>query len=397
MPTDGITMAEILLALVPALVAGVVLTPVIRRLALRLGAIDHPGARSVHAAPVPYMGGLALFGAFVVGLVGFWLLRRPDLTPGNPARLLGLVLGGLIVVCVGLIDDLGPFWTRRVPWLADREGRGLRPSVKLAAETGAALVLIAFGVHIGGIHRPLTPATAPNAYLGFATWLSYAITVLWVVAITNAVNLIDGLDGLAAGVSAIACVTLLAVVLPLLSGGAHLAVLGCAALLGACLAFLPWNFHPARVFMGDAGALFLGFALSAVSIVGMNPTKEATVLTVAVPALAMGLPVFDTLMAIVRRFRRGQRVAVADRAHTHHRLLDLGLGHRDAVLALYVVSGWLGVSALAIGRSAAWVGGGILLFVVLSGILVVRLARRVAARAARNVATGSAHSTSLQL
>ena len=378
---------DILLACLPALAAGIIVTPLVRRLALRVGAVDHPGARSIHSSPVPYMGGLALLISFLVGIGAVWALHRPSVLPSDPVRLVGVALGGLIIVGVGLVDDLGRFWATRLPLLADHEGRGLRPAVKVAAEIVAALVLIRFGVQIPGIHQPFG-----HRYLSFG-WFSYPITILWVVGLTNAVNLIDGLDGLAAGVAAIACVTLLAVTLPLVSWGPSLAVVGGAALLGACLAFLPWNFHPARIFMGDAGALFLGFVLSSVSIMGMHPTKDATLLTVAVPTLAMGLPVFDTLLAILRRFRSGQQMAVADRAHTHHRLLDLGLGQRDAVVLLYVASGWLGVSAVAIGRSGAWLGGGILLFVLLSSAVVARLVGRLG----RRRTTSPARTTSVQL
>ena len=379
---------DILMAFLPALATGLILTPVVRRMAIRVGAVDHPGARSIHSTPVPYLGGLALLVAFLVGIGAVWALHRPSILPSEPARLVGVATGGLIIVAVGLVDDLGRFWSGRLAFLADREGRGLRPAVKVAAEVGAALVLMGFGVRIQDIHQPFG-----HGYLPFGGWLSYPVTILWVVGITNAVNLIDGLDGLAAGVAAIASVTLLAVTLPLVAWGPSLAVVGCAALLGACLAFLPWNFHPARIFMGDAGALFLGFVLSSVSIISMHPTKDATLLTVVVPTLAMGFPVFDTLLAILRRLRSGKQMAVADRAHTHHRLLDLGLGQRDAVVLLYVASGWLGVSAVAIGRSGAWLGGGILLFVLLSSAVVARLVGRLG----RRRTTPPARATSIQL
>ena len=381
-------LSDILFALLPALAAGVLLTPLIRRGALRIGAVDRPGARSVHAKPVPYLGGLALAGAFTIGVAVSWAAHRPWRGPAHPSELLGIVLGALIVMAVGLVDDLGGFWAKRLPFLADHEGRGLRPSVKIAAEVLATLVLMRFGVRIAGINRPFVSG---HHYLPLG-WLSYPLTILWVVGITNAVNLIDGLDGLAAGVSGIAALTLVAVMLPLVAGSPSLAVVGCAALLGACLAFLPWNFHPARIFMGDAGALFLGFVLSTVSIMGMHPTKDATLLTVAVPTVAMGLPVFDTILAILRRFRTGHQVALADRGHTHHRLLDLGLGQRDVVVLLYVASGWLGVSAVAIGRTGAWLGGGILAFVLLSSTVVARLVGRLGRHR-----TGRARATSVQL
>lgn len=382
-------LSDFLLALLPALGAGLVLTPLVRRAALRWGAVDRPGARSVHSRPIPYLGGVALAAAVMIGIAVSWGLHRPWPRPTEP--LLGVVLGGLLVMGVGLVDDLGGFWAKRHPWLADRERRGLRPAVKVAAEVVAALILIRFGVRIPDIHRPFTPG---DAYLLFPGWSSYPITILWVVGITNAVNLIDGLDGLAAGVAAIAALTLLAVTLPLVIGTPSLGLVGCAALLGACVAFLPWNFHPARIFMGDAGALFLGFVLSSVSLMGLHPAKDATLLTVLVPTLAMGVPVFDTLLAILRRFRTGQQMAVADRGHTHHRLLALGLSQRDAVVLLYVASGWLGVSAVAIGRVGAWLGGAILVFVLISSAVVARLVGRLGRRRA---AGRHARASSVQL
>jgi len=360
--------AAFLVAAVVALCA----TPAVRRLALHIGAIDRPGVGHLHQRPVPYLGGIAIFVAFAAA-VGVLLLVAPD--RGDHAQMYGMLLGGLIVVLLGAVDDLGPFWSARLPWLADAEGRGLRPAVKLLGQVGAAAVLCAFGVVMYGIQNPFTPATPDWISFG---WAAYPLTVFWVVAITNGVNLVDGLDGLAAGISSIAAATLL--VVALLSGDMLAAALLCAALLGSCLGFLPWNFHPARIFMGDAGALFLGFGLGAVSVVG--PLKTTTLVALAVPALAIGLPVVDTVLAIARRWSQGRLVGARDQGHVHHRLLDLGLGHRDAVLALYVVSGWLGISALAVERLSPVFGAIVVLFVVISVVLAARLAGILPRRAA---------------
>jgi len=357
-------MGTLLMAFLPAVIVALAVTPAVRRLALRVGAIDRPGAGHIHRRAVPYLGGIGIAAAFTAALLVLLLVHRD---PQDRSAMTGILLGGLIVAVIGVIDDTGEFWASRLPWLADAEGRGLRPAVKLSGQVLAAAVLCPFGVVIYGIQNPFTPAT-PD-WIGFG-WAAYPLTVFWVVAICNAVNLVDGLDGLAAGISSIAAGTLL--VVALLAGNMVGTALLCAALLGASLGFLPWNFHPARIFMGDAGALFLGFALGAVSVVG--PLKSATIVALSVPALAIGLPVLDTVLAIVRRWGAGRMVGTRDHAHVHHRLLAMGLSHRDAVLALYVISGWLGISALAVERVGPLFGAIIVLFVVFSVAMGARLA-----------------------
>lgn len=372
-------MPAILLVFAVAAAAATIGTPAVRRLAWRIGAVDRPGVGHLHRRPIPYLGGMAIFFAFALAVA---VALAWGLDPQEQRPLLGLVCAAGLMLLVGVVDDLGHFWSGRYPWLADREGRGLRPVAKLVGQLLAATMLCLFGIVIHGIQDPLAGNTLD--WLSFG-WLGYPLTVFWVVAVTNAVNWIDGLDGLAAGIASIAAGTLLLVAI--LAGNMAGAALVCAALLGSCLGFLPWNFHPARIFMGDAGALFLGFALGAVSVIG--PLKSATVVALSVPALAIGLPVLDTALAIVRRWRAGQMVGVRDHAHVHHRLLALGLSHRDAVLALYVISGWLGISALAVERVGPLLGAGIVLFVVVSVALAARLAgilpraARLAARAER--------------
>ena len=336
----GRTALASLAGLAAAIAIVLAVTPLVRRLALRIGAVDRPGPRSVHRVPVPYLGGVAIFAGLCAGL-GAVATVRPGVLAGNGLSLIGIALGGLFILALGVADDLGRLWVHRYPWLGDAEGRGLRPAAKLVGEVAAALILCVCGLRIPDIHRPLS--ANPCAYIMFGPVAQYALTVTWVVAITNAVNLIDGLDGLAAGVSAISAGTLL--VVAVLNPTMGLAVVVAAVVLGASAGFLPFNFYPARIFMGDAGALLLGFALSAVSLI--EPLKSPTVVTLALPILALGVPILDTGLAILRRLGRRQLVGSADRAHVHHRLLDLGLGQRDAVLSLYVASGWLGVAALA--------------------------------------------------
>lgn len=329
------------------------LTPAVRALALRVGAVDRPGERSVHGSPVPTFGGLAMYAAFALGVV---------LLVGAGGENRGLLAGGAAILLLGLADDWGKArGFRRPSWLFEREGRGLRPWVKLAGQAVAALILTGFGVQIVMMRLPIVGTEFFNAF-------AVPVTVLWVICVTNVINLVDGLDGLAAGISAIAALTLLGAAVE--SGQSLVAVLLCAVLLGSCLGFLPWNWAPARIFMGDAGAMFLGFTLAAVSVEGA--LKSPAVVALAVPVLAVGLPVFDTLLAILRRLRGRQPIGAADRGHLHHRLMQMGLSPRDTVLILYFVSGWLAVSALAVDRADPRAGSVILGFVILFLVVAVR-------------------------
>jgi UDP-GlcNAc:undecaprenyl-phosphate GlcNAc-1-phosphate transferase len=342
-------------ALLIGLAASFCATPVIRRLALRYGAVDKPGERSVHRRPVPILGGLAIYAAFalaIAGSVGFGH-RTAD----------GILAGGAMILALGILDDSGKAlgWTSP-RWLMDREGRGLRPWVKLTVQVAAAVMLTTFHVRVEWLHRPLLGG---YVYLGP---LSVPFTVLWVIAVVNAVNLIDGLDGLAAGIASIAALTLLVTALEI--GQSPAAAVLSAALFGGSVGFLPWNWSPAKIFMGDAGAMFLGFALAGVSVAGM--LKSPTVIALAVPVLALGLPVFDTCFAIVRRMRQGRPIGAADRHHLHHRLMDMGLSQRETVVVMYMVSGWLAVSALALSHLRGLVAGVLLLFVAGSMVLGAR-------------------------
>lgn len=367
---------------VPALLAIAIafaLTPAVRRVALRIGAVDVPGARSVHVRAVPFLGGVAIYVAFAAALLAARGLHDPEIW--------GILLGGLVIVATGLVDDAGHLWSRRLPWLADREGRGLRPLVKLIPQIGAGVVLFVYGVRISFIQNPFG-----GGYWYLPMFGIFLVTVLWVVAITNALNFIDGIDGLAAGVSSISAATLLVVSLEFRGSVSTDAVLMSAVLLASSLGFLPWNFYPARIFMGDAGALFLGYALAAVSIVG--PLKTATIVSLAVPALALGVPVLDTLLAIVRRWRARQLPGVADHAHLHHRLLELGLSQRDAVLVLYVASGWLGLAAVTVARAGATVGLAVLGLVAASAIVLSRVLHLVGRRSVAAPARVASEGTS---
>lgn len=308
-------------------------TPVAKRLAVRVGAYDRPVARSVHARPMPHLGGLAMFAAFALTVVA----------RGTGGReMWGILLGGAAMVALGIVDDF----------------RGIHPAAKLAGQVAVALLTVWFGVRIEWITNPLGGMWYAGAY-------SIPLTVLWMIIVINTVNVVDGLDGLAAGICSIASLTLLFVALR--AGQAHVVTLT-AALAGCALGFLPYNFNPAKIFMGDAGSMFLGYALAAISVEG--PLKSATTVALLIPVLALGLPLFDVSFAVVRRLLNGRPIYQADREHLHHRLLELGLTQRQVALVMYGVSGCLGLGAVLIGGGNARLGLVIVAMVVVLSLVV---------------------------
>lgn len=297
-----------------ALVLSLVLTPLMRKLALRTGFVDIPVARSMHSEPKPYLGGAAIFLAFAVAAMIGGGLRDP--------KVVGILTGGSLILLLGIVDD-------RVR---------LSPKVKFLGQILAAAVLVYFfDVKIDYIYSPLG-----DRWVQFGAFAG-PLTILWIVALVNVVNLIDGLDGLAAGISSIASLTLLLVSLQQNLG---MAIIITAALAGAAIGFLRYNFNPAKIFMGDAGSMFLGYTLAAVSVHGV--LKSALTVGVVVPVLALALPIFDTAFAIIRRVSNGRSIGEADKDHLHHRLLRLGLSHRNTVLVMWAISAWLGLSAVAV-------------------------------------------------
>ncbi len=313
--------AVVACALGAAFLVALVATPVVKRLAFRVGAVDVPkDSRRMHNHPIPRMGGLAIFLGFLLSVLLF-----ADLT----TQLRGMLLGAVIIVVLGILDDI----------------YALGAKLKLAVQIAAALVAVFSGNVIETLSNPNVFSTDLYWDLG---WLSIPATVIWIVAITNAVNLIDGLDGLACGVSTISSMTLL--VISLLVADAPVAIL-MAALAGGCLGFLPYNLNPAKIFMGDTGSTFLGYILAVVSIQGLF--KFYTIISFAVPFLMLGLPIFDTCFAFIRRIAHGQSPMHADRSHVHHRLIDMGFNQKQAVAVLYVISAILGLSAVVLTTSGA--------------------------------------------
>ncbi|MEG0774436.1 MraY family glycosyltransferase [Clostridium sp.] len=290
------------------------ITPWVKKIANKVNAIDIPkDNRRVHSSPIPRMGGLAIYISFVLVM----LLEFKSFHAAH----YGLIIGGTIIVIGGILDDI----------------KGLKPSHKLMFQLLATSCLILSGITIRLVTNPFNNIY-PYMNLGF--W-GIPITMLWVIGITNAFNLIDGLDGLAAGVAFISTITLLVVSI---INGRYETILLTTILGGAILGFLPYNFHPAKIFMGDTGSQLLGFFLAGISIQGA--IKSTTSLVIAVPLLTLGLPIYDTIFAMIRRKASGKPIMEGDKGHLHHRLLNLGLNQREAVLIMYVTSAILGSLAV---------------------------------------------------
>ncbi len=325
-------MQAYLVAFTVALAVAYFSTPWVKGLAIKAGALDAPDARKVHKKPIPRLGGLAIYLGFVLAVLASMHVSR---------EIVGLLLGGTVILMVGIIDDL----------------KQLSAKVKLAGQIGAAFVLVMFNIRIEWL-------TNPFGEMLYVDYLSVPLTVLWVVGLTNTVNLIDGLDGLAAGVSTIASITILLVALQ--QSFWTVAILT-AALAGAALGFLQHNFNPAKIFMGDTGSMFLGYMLAAISILGT--VKSAATIALVVPIMALGLPIMDTAFAIIRRYMNGRPIFKPDKGHLHHRLLELGLSQKQVVLLMYVISGCLGLSAIALTEVNEFLGACII--IMLLAVLVI--------------------------
>ena len=304
----------VILAFVVAFLTSFASTPWARELAEIIGAIDDPkDARKIHKKPIPRLGGIAIFFGFLIAVICFVVL-----TP----EIIGIIAGSVIIVIMGAMDDRKP----------------MKASVKLLIQIAAALIVALSGVRIEIFTNPVL--FLENDYLILGK-LAIPLTVIWIVAITNAVNLIDGLDGLAAGVASISSICIL--IIALMVSESNIAILT-ACIAGACVGFLPYNFNPASIFMGDSGSNFLGFLLACISIEGLF--KGYAVISFAVPLLLLALPIFDTSVAILRRIKNKKPVMAPDRGHLHHKLVDMGFSQKQAVLILYTISAVLGLSAI---------------------------------------------------
>ncbi|MFX3675285.1 MAG: glycosyltransferase family 4 protein [Paenisporosarcina sp.] len=313
------------LTLVLAFVASILLTPLVKMLAFKVGAVDRPNYRKVHARIMPRLGGLAIFGAF---LIGYFALRPENATAPF------IILGALIIVITGVLDDMFEITAK----------------AKLLGQLIAAGIVIYGGLDIDFIQLPF------GGVLDFG-YLNIPLTILWIVGITNAINLIDGLDGLAAGVSTIALITIAGMALMM----SNVFVFSMAALLAvSALGFLFYNFHPAKIFMGDTGALFLGYMIAVLALMGF---KNITVISLIIPIIMLGVPISDTFFAIVRRLRMKQKISAPDKSHLHHCLLNVGFTHRQTVLIIYGLAAMFGVAALIFSQATVW--GALLLIAVM--------------------------------
>lgn len=313
---DSTGLLGVIVALAVAMAISFTMTPVAKSFAQKVGAIDVPkDERRIHDHPIPRMGGLAIFLGFVLSTVLFADVNR---------QIQGMLLGAVIVVVVGVIDDIIQ----------------LRAIVKLVFQIAAALVAVYYGIAIDIVSSLNFFGTGQYISLGI---LSVPITVFWIVAITNSVNIIDGLDGLAVGVSAISSVVML--VVSIVVADINIAVI-IGALVGACIGFMPYNINPAKIFMGDSGSLLLGYVLATVSVIGLF--KFYAIVSFVVPFLVLAFPLFDTTFAFFRRILNGKSPMHPDRGHLHHRLIDMGMSQKQAVAVLYSVSTVLGLVAVVL-------------------------------------------------
>ncbi len=312
-------MIWILIFAIPFLVS-VALTPLVRLFAIKIKAVDQPNERKVHQTPMPRLGGLAIFIAVSVALRMFTDLTADPLLP--------IFLGSLVIILLGIVDDIRPLSAR----------------IKLLFQVIAAIIVVVGGVNIEFINIPLT-----DKVLNLGNF-SYIFTILWIVGITNALNLIDGLDGLATGVASISLATIF--VMSLIMGKMTIMIIT-LVLLAAAVGFLIYNFYPAKIFLGDSGSLYLGYMLATISILGF---KNIAVVSFLFPIVILAVPIFDTIFAIIRRFRNGEAITVADRGHLHHCLLAMGLSHRQTVLVIYGISALFGIAAIFISQLSLWSG-----------------------------------------
>lgn len=325
------------ISLLSALVISFISTPIVKEFAHLVGAIDVPNdARRVHNHPIPRLGGLAIFLGFVLSVVLFADVNL---------QMRGILLGTVVIVIVGVVDDIMPL----PAWF------------KFILQIAAAFIAVFHGVRIEIISNPNVFGNAEYLIFG---GLSVPITVLWIVAVTNSVNLIDGLDGLAVGVSTIATVTMLIIALVVADGNVAIVL---AALAGSCIGFMPYNLNPAKIFMGDTGALLLGYVLATMSVLGLF--KFYAIISFVIPFIVLGLPIFDTVFAFFRRILHGENPMKPDRKHFHHRLIDMGLSQKQAVAVLYSISAVLGLIAVLIMTSGEMRAVLVLVALVIAAVL----------------------------
>ena len=342
---------DIAIAFVIAFITAFMMTPYTIKLARKLGAVDTPkDSRRINKVTMPRLGGLAVIAGFIVSVVYLILVmtleKNPDLNlEEHKIKLLGFLIGGIIIGVVCFIDDV----------------KGVPAWIKLIFQIISALIVISSGIVIDSIHLPFFTIEADRIF-------SVLLTIGWIIGITNAMNLIDGLDGLATGISIISCLSLLMIFS--LNGSPLISIILITALGGALVGFLPFNFNPARTFMGDTGSNFLGFCLSIISILGI--AKTYTAIVIVAPLIVLALPVFDTIFAIFRRMIKGKSIKAImkpDANHLHHKMLKKGFTQRQTVMILYGISASLGMFAIVLLESGIWKALSFLLLV--AGIIAL--------------------------
>ncbi|OJE35278.1 undecaprenyl-phosphate alpha-N-acetylglucosaminyl 1-phosphate transferase [Bacillus proteolyticus] len=323
--------SQVIYAILASFITVLVVTPLVIKLAFKIGATDKPNARKVHQKIMPRLGGLAIFIGVAVGFVVGGLYEQ---------RMLSITLGAIIIVIIGILDDMYE----------------LSAKVKFGGQLLVAIMIVKSGLLVQVLYIPIIGDTE----LG---WLAYPITVFWIVGITNAINLIDGLDGLSAGISSIVLATLayMAFTSPWGTGAAIILPLALIT-LASTIGFLFYNFHPAKIFMGDTGALFLGYCISVISLLGLY--KSVTLFSFIVPIIILGVPIFDTTFAIIRRIVNKKPISAPDKSHLHHRLLAMGFSHRKTVLIIYALGIFFSVNAIIFSSATLWLSI-ILLFVLI--------------------------------
>ncbi|MDY4035249.1 MAG: MraY family glycosyltransferase [Streptococcus dysgalactiae] len=340
---------DYVLVLIGALLISLVLTPIVRFLAFRVGAVDNPNARRVNKVPMPTSGGLAIFTSFMVASLIFMPLASKGVLLGGQsyfAYILPVVIGALVITLTGFLDDLYE----------------LSPKLKMLGIVAGAIMIWAFTdfkfdsfkIPFGG---PL---------LAFGPFLTFFLTVLWIISITNAINLIDGLDGLVSGVSIISLVTMAIVSYFFLPQTDFFLTLTILVLIASIAGFFPYNYHPAIIYLGDTGALFIGFMIGVLSLQGL---KNSTAVAVVTPVIILGVPIMDTIVAIIRRSLSGKKFYEPDKMHLHHRLLSMGFTHRGAVLVVYGIAMLFSLISLLLNVSSR-IGGILLLLGLLFGLEV---------------------------
>lgn len=320
---------QAIVASIASLLAVLLVTPLVIKFAIKIGAVDKPNARKVHEKVMPRLGGLAIFIGVIVGFFVGGLYNE---------KVTAITLGGILITIIGMLDDKYE----------------LSAKVKFVGQILVASLIVGSGLTIQLLTIP---------YIGDFELGTFGIpvTIFWIVAITNAINLIDGLDGLSAGISVIGIAT---IAFMAGSAGSMLIFTFAMILIGSTVGFLFYNFHPAKIFMGDTGALFLGYSISILSLLGLY--KSVTLFSVVIPIIILGVPIFDTAFAIIRRIANKKPISSPDKSHLHHRLLAIGLSHRNTVLAIYAFGILFSVSALILSESTLW---GTVLIIV--GLIVI--------------------------